>query len=90
MKLFACYNQIFLRNVLRDYICALYRACNFDHIKRIFNSNERRILIDLFSLIFLISNSINSCLLIFAIYYILYLLLLHQLNFCLFLFKEFR
>ena len=46
MKSFACCNQILLRNVLRDCICALCRACNFDHARRIFNSNGRRILID--------------------------------------------
>ena len=80
MKLFVYCNQIFFRNVFRDCICVLYRACNFDHAKRIFNNNEKRILIDqylIFSLILSASNSIDSCLLIFAMYYILYFLLLH-------------
>ena len=57
MKSFACYNQILLRNVLRDCICALCRACNFDHARRIFSSNGRRILIGqylVFSRLFLL------------------------------------
>ena len=93
MKSFVCYNQILFRNILRDCICDLCRACNFDHDKRIFNSNERRILINqyfVFSFLFLVSNLIDSCLLIFAMHYIFYFLLLYQLNFCFLLFKEFR
>ena len=46
MKLFAYCKQIFFCNILRDCICFFYRACNSDHVKRIFNNNERRILID--------------------------------------------
>ena len=78
MKPFACCNQILFRNVLSDCICALCRACNFYHNKRIFNSNERRILIKLvFSPILPTSNPINSCLLIFTMHHILCLLSLH-------------
>ena len=93
MKLFACCNQILLRNVLRDCICVLCRACNFDHARRIFNSNGRRILIGrylVFSFILSASSSIDSCLLIFVMHRILCLLLLHQLNSCLLLFKGFQ
>ena len=49
MKSFTCYNQILLRNVLRDCICVLYRACSFDHVRRIFSSNERRIFVNISS-----------------------------------------
>ena len=47
MKSFAYCNQILFRNVLRNCICVLCRACNFDHDKRIFNNNERRILVNI-------------------------------------------
>ena len=97
MKSFTYYNQILFRNVLRDCICALYhilcRACNFDHAKRIFNNNERRIFINrylVFPPIFSTSYLIDSCLLIFTMHRIFYLLSLHQLNFYLLLFKEFQ
>ena len=69
------------------------RVCNFDYNKRIFNNNERQILIDryfIFSFILRDSSLIDLCRLIFIMYHIFYLLLLHLLNFDLFLFKRFR